>query len=117
MLEELHAIHRLPSVDEFVSHCRLVSCARASAGKRKGTSGKNIGNAHFKWAFSEAAVLVLRHKPAGQQHLATWEHMHGQGKALPVLAPKLARAIDSVLQRDTVFDLAPFFQGESEQSG
>jgi transposase len=52
-------------VPEFVSYCRLVQCARQSAGKNYGTSGKKIGNVPLKGAFSEAAVLFLRHNPKG----------------------------------------------------
>ena len=59
LLYEIHDIHRFPRVQDFVSYCRLVKCAKESAGKRYGTSGKKIGNAYLKWAFSEAAVLFL----------------------------------------------------------
>jgi transposase len=104
-LYEIHDIHRFPSVQDCVSYGRLVKCARASAGTRDGTSGKNIGNAHLKWAFSEAAVLFLRHHPAGQQHLASLANTHGKGKALTVLAHKLARAVYDMLTRDTVFNM------------
>ena len=110
-LYEIHAIHRFPSVQDFVSYGRLVTCARESAGQRYGTSGKNIGNAHLQWAFSEAAVLFLRHNPAGQQPLAKLENRHGKGKALTVLAHKLARAVYYMLKRDTVFDMDKFFHG------
>ena len=57
ILYEIHNIHRFPTVQDFVSYCRLVKSAKESAGKRLGTSGKKIGNAHLKWAFSEAAGL------------------------------------------------------------
>ncbi len=67
LLYEIHNIHRFPRVQEFVSYCRLVTCAKESAGKRYGTSGKKIGNASLTWAFSEAAVLFLRNNPAGQK--------------------------------------------------
>ena len=93
LLYEIHDIHRFPRVQDFVSYCRLVKCAKESAGKRYGTSGKKIGNAYLKWAFSEAAVLFLRNNPAGQKYLARLEKKHGKGKALTVLAHKLARAI------------------------
>src|SRR4029434_7006161 len=53
LLYEIHAIERFPRVQDFVSYGRLVKCARESAGKRYGTSGTKIGNAHLKWAFSE----------------------------------------------------------------
>ena len=110
LLYEIHDIHRFPRVQEFVSYCRLVKCAKESAGKRYGTSGKKIGNAYRKWAFSEAAVLFLRNNPAGQQYLARLEKKHGKGKALTVLAHKLARAVYYMLKRDTAFDLDKFFQ-------
>src|SRR3989440_6713137 len=54
LLYEMHDIARFPRVQDFVSYCRLVKCAKASAGKRYGTSGTKIGNASLKWAFSEA---------------------------------------------------------------
>src|SRR5262249_49931505 len=69
LLYEIHDIARFPRVQDFVSSCRLVKCAKESAGKRYGTSGTKIGNASRKWAFSEAAVLFLRNHPAGQKYL------------------------------------------------
>ena len=110
LLYEIHAIHRFPRVQEFVSYCRLVKCAKESAGKRYGTSGTKIGNAYLKWAFSEAAVLFLRANPAGQKYLARIVKKHGKGKALTVLAHKLARAVYYMWRRDTVFDLDKFLQ-------
>ena len=47
-LYELHPIDRFPRVQEFASYCRLVKCAKESNGKRSGTSGSKIGNAHLK---------------------------------------------------------------------
>ena len=41
---------RFPRVQDFVSYCRLVKCAKESNGKRLGTSGKKIGNVHLRWA-------------------------------------------------------------------
>jgi transposase len=104
-LDEIHDIHRFPRVQEFVSSCRLVKCAKESAGQRYGTSGKKIGNASLKWACSEAAVLFLRTNPAGQNYLARVVKKHGKGKALTVLAHTLARAVYDLCKRDTAFDL------------
>ena len=109
-LYELHEIHRFPRVQECVSSCRLVKCAKESAAKRYGPSGTKIGKAYLKWAFSEAAVLFLRNNPAGQKYLARLEKRHGKGKALTVLAHNLARAVYDMLQRDTAFELGQFFQ-------
>jgi transposase len=85
-LYEIHDIRRFPRVQDVVSSCRLVTCAKESAGKRYGASGPKIGNAYLTWAFSEAAVLFLRDNPAGQTYLTRLEKTHGQGKALTILA-------------------------------
>jgi transposase len=66
LLYEIDDIHRFPRVQEFLSYARLVKAQKSSAGKVLGHSGKKIGNAHLKWAFSEAAVLFLRGNPEGQ---------------------------------------------------
>jgi len=111
LLYEIHDIQRFPRVQDFVSYCRLVKCAKESAGKRYGTSGTKIGNAYLKWAFSEAAVLFLRTNPAGQKYLSRLEKKHGKGKALTVLAHKLARTVYYMLQRTTAFDMNKFLTG------
>jgi transposase len=60
LLYEIDQIGRFPEAGNFLSYSRLVRCAHESAGKIKGFGGKKIGNAHLKWAFSEAACLMLR---------------------------------------------------------
>jgi transposase len=106
---EMHDIARFPRVQDFVSSCRLVKGAKESAGKRYGSSGTKIGNASLKWACSEAAVLFLRANPAGQK--TRLEKKHGQGKALPVLAQKLARAVSYLLTRTRAFDMQTLLHG------
>jgi hypothetical protein len=54
-----------------------------------------------KGALSAAAVLWRRHHPKGQQWLARVDKRQGTGQALPIVAPKVARAVSSRLQRDT----------------
>ena len=110
LLYEIHRIDRFPSVQDFASYCRLVKCSKESGGKRLGTSGKKIGNAPLKWAFSEAATLFLRHNPQGQQLLARLEKQHDKGKALSILAHKLGRAVYFMLKRKVAFDREMFLQ-------
>jgi transposase len=110
LLYEIHQIERFPSVQEFASYCRLVKCSKESGGKRLGTSGKKIGNAHLKWAFSEAATLFLRNNPQGQKLLARLEKTHDKGKALSLLAHKLGRAVYFMLKRKTAFDMNLFLR-------
>jgi transposase len=111
LLYEIHDITRFPRVQDFLSYCRLVKCTKESAGKRYGTAGTKIGNAHLKWAFSEAAVLFLRANPAGQKYLTKLEKKHGSGKALTLLSQKLGRAVYYMLQRQTAFDMDKFLNG------
>jgi transposase len=111
LLSAIHQLERFPQVPDFASYCRLVTCAKESAGKRLGPSGTKIGNAHLKWAFSEAAVLFLRDHPAGQKFFARWEKTHGQGTALTVLAHTLARAVYHLLKQKTAFDMHQFLDG------
>jgi transposase len=117
LLYEIHDIDRFPRVQDCVSYCRLVKCSKESAGKRYGTSGAKIGNAYLKGAFSEAAVLFLRDNPAGQKSLARLEKKHGKGKALTVLAHKLARAVYYMLTREVAFDSQKFFHGSGRGAG
>ena len=110
LLYAIHDVQRFPRVQDFVSYCRLVKCARESAGKRYGTSGAKIGKAHLKWAFSEAAVLCLRDHPAAQKYLARLEKKHDKGKALSILAHKLGRAVYYMRKRKTAFDMDLFLR-------
>jgi len=110
LLYEIHDIHRFPRVQDFVSYCRLVKCAKQSDGKHYGYSGTKIGNAHLKWAFSEAAVLCLRKNPPAQRYVARLAHKHGKGKALTILAHKLARAVYYMLRREQAFEATKFFR-------
>ena len=81
LLDELPQIDRFPRGQDVASSCRLVKCAKASAGKRSGTSGTTIGHAPLTWAFSEAAVFFLRENPVGQKCRTRWEKKQRKGKA------------------------------------
>ena len=108
LLYELHNIDRFARVGDFLSYARLVKSQKASAGKVTGTSGAKIGNAHLKWAFSEAAVLFLQKNPRGQRLIARLRSKHGRGKALSILAARLGRASYYMLRRSTPFDMERF---------
>jgi transposase len=108
ILYEIHDITRFPSVGDFISYCRLVKCAKLSDGKPSGYSGSKIGNAHLKWAFSEAATLFLRANPMGQALFSRLCQQHGKAKALSILAHRLGRAVYHMLRREQAFDLQKF---------
>ncbi len=62
ILYEVGDIEHFPKVGNFISYSRLVKGAHESAGKRSKGGHNKIGNAHLKWAFSEAAVLLIRER-------------------------------------------------------
>ena len=108
LLYEIHDVSRFDRVQQFASYARLVKCAHESAGKKLGSGGAKQGNVHLKWAFSEAAVLYLRHGADGKKLLARLERKHGKGKALSILAHKIGRAVYYILARGTVFSPEKF---------
>jgi transposase len=109
LLYEIQDIARFERVQHFVSYCRLVKCAHESAGKRTGSGGAKIGNAHLKWAFSQAACLLLRGNQRAQAWMEAKTAKYGKGKALTLLAKKLATAVYFMLQRQQAFDMNRFF--------
>lgn len=109
ILYEINDIDRFPGVGNFISYARLVKCSHESAGKRVKGGHNKIGNAHLKWAFSEAAVLFLRNnEPAKKmkQHLTS---RYGKGKAISLIAQKLGRTVYFMLKRKEPFDTKRFF--------
>lgn len=117
LLSAIPQIDRVPRVQAFGSSCRLVTGAKESAGTRSGTSGQKIGHASLPWAWAEAAGLGLRTKAQGQPCRARWEKTHGQGTALTLLAPKVARAVSYMVRRGTGFAMAPLLQGSGSRAG
>jgi transposase len=110
LLDEIHDIQRFPRVQDFVSSCRLVQCAKKSAGKRYGTAGTKIGKAYLQWACSEAAGLFLRAHPAGHKSRTRLEKKHGQGQALTLLAQQLGRAVYDMVKRQKALDMDRLLQ-------
>lgn len=104
ILYEIGDISRFESVQKFSSYSRLVKCKAESAGKIYGTQGNKIGNAHLKWAFSEAAVLYLRNNDSAKKYIAKLEKRMPKSKALSALAHKLGRAMYYMLKNQTVFN-------------
>jgi transposase len=108
LLYEIHDIRRFPEVGEFLSYARLVRCVHESAGKKQGYGGKKIGNAHLKWAFSEAVCLLVRNYPVVKIWKARQEKKHGKKKTLGILAAKLGRAVYHMLRKKEAFDVRRF---------
>jgi transposase len=109
LIYEIHKIERFPRVQDVSSYCRLVKPEHNSAGKRVGSGGAKIGNAHLKWAFSEAAVCFLHRNPRGQSLIKRLRKRYGPGKALSILAGRLGRATYFMLKQKRPFDMERFF--------
>jgi len=104
LLYEVHDIGRFAEEGQFLSYARLVGGVRESAGKKKGTGGRKIGNAHLKWAFSEATCLLIRSLPKAKAWLARKERKIGKKRALGALAARLARTIYHLWRKQEAFE-------------
>lgn len=104
MLYEIHDIGRFPSRGEFCSYARLVKGQKSSNGKIYGTSGGRIGNAHLRWAFSEASLLYLRGNEQARKYYNRLISRHGKGKALTIIAKRLGIAVYYMLRRGEPFN-------------
>jgi transposase len=111
LLYEIDDIQRFPEAGNFLSYSRLVRCEHSSAGKVKGSGSKKVGNAHLKWAFSEAACLMIRAVPAVKGWMQRQEKKRGKRKALSVLEAKLGRAVYHLWRKAVPFDLKRFLKG------
>jgi transposase len=111
LLYEVHDIGRFAGCGQFLSYARLVRCSHESDGKVVGSGGDKIGNAHLRWAFGEAACLFLR----GSERAKRWKEKQvkkrGKGKALAVLAARLARAAYHLWRKAEAFDEGRFWGG------
>ena len=111
LLYEMHDVHRFATAGQFLSYARLVRCAHESAGKKLGTGGKKIGNAHLRWAFAEAVCLFLRASERAKKWKQKQAAQRGDGKALAILAARLGRAVYHMLRKREAFDEERFWQG------
>jgi transposase len=112
LLYEIHDIKRFANVGPFLSYARLVRCEHESGGKVLGSGGKKIGNAHLRWAFGEAACLFLRSSDRAKVWKEKQQKKRGEGKALAILAARLARAVYHLWRKGEAFDEARFWQGQ-----
>jgi transposase len=111
LLYEMHEAHRCDAAGQFLSYARLVRCAHESAGKKLGSGGKKIGNAHLRWAFAEAACLFLRSSERAKKWKQKQAAQRGEGKALAILAARLGRAVYHMLRKGEAFDEERFWNG------
>jgi transposase len=111
LLYEVDDIRRFPEAGHFLSYSRLVRCEHSSAGKVKGSGPKKMGNAHLKWAFSEAACLMIRAVPAVKAWVQRQERRRGKRKALAILEAKIGRAVYHLWRKQVPFDPKRFLKG------
>lgn len=111
LLYEIDQIARFPEVGNFLSYSRLVRCSHESAGKVKGSGGKKIGNGHLKWAFSEAACLMIRSCLPVKSWLQRQTKKRGKRKALSLLEAKIGRCVYHLWRKQVPFDPKRFLNG------
>jgi hypothetical protein len=108
---------RVPRGPAVVSAGRVGTGAPDAAGTREGTSGPPLGPADLQGACSAAAVRCRRHQPAGPPSLVRCENQDGQGTAVTVLAPQLARAVSPLVQRPTAVAMAKVLRSDGRGAG
>ena len=108
LLYEIDAIRRFPEVKNFLSYSRLVLGVHESAGKVKGVGGRKLGNAHLKWAFSEAASLMLRSFAPAKSWMQRQSQKRGVKKAHAILEAKIGRTVFHLWKKQMAFDAKKF---------
>jgi transposase len=108
MLYEIDDIRRFPEVGNFLSYSRLVLGTHESAGKVKGVGCRKLGNAHLKWAFSEAASLMLRSFAPAKAWMQRQSKKRGTKKAHAILEAKIGRTVYHLWRKQTAFDARKF---------
>lgn len=108
MLYEIHDISRFPTVQNFVSYARLIKPPKESAGKTTGTANRKMGNAYLRWAFGEAATLMLRERPEVKAYHQRLKNKHGKAKAMAILSHRIGRSVYYMLKDQRAFDVKKF---------
>jgi transposase len=108
ILYEIHDINRFPTVQDFASYARLIKPRKESAGKTYSGSNRKIGNRFLKWAFSEAAILLIRESDEIKKYHQKLKNKHGKAKALAVLAHRTGRTVYFMLKNKQAFDMKRF---------
>ena len=112
ILYEIGDISRFKNVGHFLSYARLVKCTHNSADKKASGGHNKIGNVHLKWAFSEAAVMILSGNPEAQKWHERLVSRYGKAKAMSIIAQKLGRTVFYMLKRKEQFDAIKFYTGQ-----
>lgn len=108
LLYEIHDISRFPTVQDFASYARLIKPKKESAGKTYGGGKSKIGNAYLKWAFSEAAIMLIRESDEIKAYHDKLKNKHGKAKSLAILSHRIGRAVYYILKNKQAFDMKRF---------
>ena len=81
-----------------ITTCRVISTRSCKSSRHFESAGKKIGNAHLRWAFAEIACLFLRASERAKRWKERQAKKHGSGKALGILAARLARSVFHMLR-------------------
>jgi transposase len=109
LLYEADNLSRFATPGQFLSYSRLVTGQHESAGKSQGGKGRKMGNRYLKWAFGEAATLMLRDCEEAKRLVDRRTRRHSKARAMSHLARKIGRAAYYVLKKQKPFDLKQFF--------
>ena len=92
-------IARFGSEKKFASYCALTPGTRQSAERCWHGHTDRRGNLHLKWAMVEAAHRAVPRDPALRALCKKHQRTKGKGKAIVIVARKLAVAVYQVLSK------------------
>lgn len=110
ILLEVGDINRFPSDKNFFSYCRLVPCARNSAGKIRQKSASKDGNKYLKIVFSDSAIHALQYYPVIKKYYNSKLRKKNKHLAKTIIAKEIARIVYHVLKNKSEFN--NFFKGK-----
>ena len=67
-----------------------------------------MGNAYLRWAFGEAATLILRERDEAKLYHQRLKNKHGKAKAMAILSHRLGRTVYYMLKNQKAFDVKKF---------
>jgi transposase len=104
LVTEIDGIARFPSVNQFLSYCRLVPGADNSAGRTRHRSGHKAGNRYLKLAFSHAAVRAVQYFPVVRGWYQRQLRRKPKRIAQTRVAIELARIVYHVLRTEEPYN-------------
>jgi len=106
ILYEVGDISRFTNARAFCSYCRVVPGIHQSSNKTHRSPNSKQGNHYLKWAFSQSAIMAIRHYPRIRRlhdKLSAKRKKAARLVASSIISHKLAQATYHVMRKQCVY--------------